>query len=246
VSLPSPFTALLVLFGAGAIAGAVLAPRFQGIPSARLVRWYLVAVATLMAVRVAAYVGFNVFGIQGGRPSGIGPYDLTNVLVGSLYGFALASLKHRGIRAIFDEPELLLAMRVATGVAFILAGLGTFFFMERTGNDPFIAIGYTHRFHLFIMTAEILCGAALLLPWRWLTLVALAGLTIDMSGAFFTHVRFGDSLNGMAPAITMVLRLAALALLTTRGRWIAVAVGTVGCVVVALVGASFLLHTNAP
>lgn len=246
MSLPSPFTALLVLFVAGAVAGATLAPRLAEIPPARMARSYLVAVAALMALRVVAYTAFNVFGIQAVRPLGTGPYDLTNMLVGGLYGFAITSLTRPGIRAVFDEPELLLAMRVATGVAFVLAGLGTFFFMERTGNDPFIAIGYTHKFHLFIMTAEILCGAALLLPWRWLTVVALAGLTTDMSGAFFTHIRFSDALDGMAPAFTMVLRLAALALLTARWRWVPVAVGAVGCAAVALAGAIVMLNPKAP
>jgi DoxX-like family len=81
-----------------------------------------------------------------------------------------------------------------------------------------------------IMTAEILGGAALLLPWRWLTLAAVAGLTIDMAGALYTQMRIRDSLDAITLAIVMVARLAALALLAMRGRWVPVAVGAVGCI----------------
>jgi DoxX-like protein len=110
------------------------------------------------------------------------------------------------------------------------------FFMERTGTDFFVNIGYTHAFHLFIMSAEILGGAALLLPWRWLTLVAVADLTIDMSGALLNHIRSHDSLDVAFAAIVIVLRLLPLALLTVKGRWRPIAAVALACIGVALAG----------
>lgn len=71
------------------------------------------------------------------------------------------------------EPELVLALRLSAGVAFLLAGLVHVFVMDATGTDYFVQVRYTRTFHRFILTAEVLGGAALLLPWPWLTLVAL-------------------------------------------------------------------------
>jgi DoxX-like family len=88
--------------------------------------------------------------------------------------------------------------------------------------------------------------AALLLPWHWLTLAAVAGLTIDMAGALYTQMRIHDSLDAITPAIVMVTRLAALALLAMRGRWVPVAVGAGGRIAVALAGAIVMLNRNAP
>lgn len=106
-----------------------------------------------------------MFGLTWAKPLSIGPYDLTNVIVGVLYGLGLA----RGVTDLWREDDLRLAIRVATGGAFVLAGLGNAFYMNGP-VDYFVAVGYTKSFHYFIMTAEVLGGAALLLPWRWLTL----------------------------------------------------------------------------
>jgi uncharacterized membrane protein YphA (DoxX/SURF4 family) len=235
---PAAFLAVLLLAGAGA--AVILARRLEQIRPARLARGFLLAAAASTSLRVVAYFAANVFGVQAVRPASTGPYDLTNLLIGGLLGLAAVHAKRRRFGSFLSEPELLLALRFATGVAFILAGLGNVFFMERTGIDFFVNIGYTHTFHRFIMTTEILGGASLLLPWRWLTLVAVAGLTIDMSGALLNHIRSHDSLNVASAAIVMVVRLLPLALLTVKGRWLPIAAGALACVGVAVAGDAFL------
>jgi uncharacterized membrane protein YphA (DoxX/SURF4 family) len=229
---------LLALIVAGAAVAAALSRRLERIEPARLARGYLVAVAACMGLRIAAYVAANVFGVLAVRPASTGPYDLTNVLVGALYGLAAVHARRGGFIAFWREPELLLALRLAVGVAFILAGLVNVFIMNATGVDYFVEVGYTKTFHYFIMTAEVLGGAALLLPWRWLTLAVAAGLTIDMFGALYTQARSGDSLD--PAAFAMLFRLAPLVLLNVKGRW--AAAGAIGCAVVAIVGATILHH----
>jgi uncharacterized membrane protein YphA (DoxX/SURF4 family) len=229
---------LLALIVAGAAGAAALSRRLERIEPARLARGYLVAVAALMFLRVVAYVASNVFGAIAVRPASTGPYDLTNFLVGGLYGLGAVHARRGGFGAFLHEPDLLLALRLSAGVAFILAGLVNVFIMDATGFDYFVEVGYTKTFHLFIMTAEVLGGAALLLPWSWLTLTAAAGLTIDMFGALYTQARSGDPLD--AAAIAMLLRLAPLVVLSVKGRW--AAVGAVACALVAIVGATILHH----
>ena len=233
-----PIEFLLALIVAGAVAAAALSRRLERIEPARLARGYLVAVAALMGLRVVAYVAAHVFGVIAVSPSSTGPYDLTNLLVGGLYGLAAVHARRGGFGAFWRAPDLLLALRVTAGVAFILAGLANAFFMNAPGVDYFVEVGYTKTFHLFIMTAEVLGGAALLLPWRWLTLVAAAGLTIDMFGALYTQTRSGNPLD--AAAFAMLFRLAPLVGLSVKGRW--AAVGAVACAVVAIVGATILRH----
>jgi hypothetical protein len=233
---------LLALILAGAGAAAAFAGRLVRIEPARLARGYLVGVAVLMGVRVVAYVAANVFGVMAVRPASTGPYDLTNLLVGGLYGLAAVDFRRGGFDAFWRSPDLLLALRLAAGVAFVLAGLVNVFIMD-TGFDYFVEVGYTKTFHRFIMTAEVLGGAALLLPWRWLTLAAAAGLTIDMFGALFTQARVGDPLD--AAAFAMLLRLAPLVVLAARVRWAAIGAGAVACAVVAIVGSMLLKHPVA-
>jgi hypothetical protein len=238
----SPIQSLLVLIVVGAVVGAVVAPRLERIDPARLARAYLVGVAALLGVRVLAYVASNVFGAQVVRPLGSGPRDLTNLLVGALYGFAAVRATRGRLSAFFREPDVLLAVRLAAGIAFVLGGLVNVFLRD-LGVDFFVQAGYTKTFRLFIMTAEVLGGVALLLPWRWLTLSAAVGLTIDMFGAIYTQVRVGESVAQLAPPLAMLLRLApvvALVLLGVRRRWVLMGVGAVACAVVAVVGGTLL------
>jgi len=230
---------LLALIVAGAAVAALLSRRLKPIDPARLARGYLVAVVALMAVRALAYVAANVFGATGVRPFSTGPFDLTNLLVGGLYGLAAVHARSGGFDGFFRDPNLLLALRISAGVAFVLAGLVNAFTMDSTRPDYFVAVGYTRTFHLFIMTAEVLGGAALLPPWRWLTLVAAAGLTVDMFGALYTQVRLGDVPD--AAALAMLLRLAPLVVLTVRPRQ--AAEGAVACAIVAILGATLLRHS---
>lgn len=240
--MPPPGLSLLILLMLGAAGAAILSPRFERIEPARLARGYLVAVAACMAVRVLSYVSANVFGAEAVRPLSSGPGDPTNVFIGVLYGLALAHVPRGGLSAFFREPNVLLAVRLATGIAFVLAGLVNVFLPDR-GVDFFVHAGYTRTFRLFIMTAEVLGGAALLLPWRWLTLAVAGGLTIDMFGAMYTQVRVGETLADLAPPFAMLFRLAplvALVLLGVERRWILVGVGAVACAIVAVAGGTLL------
>lgn len=227
----------------GGVAAVTLAPRLQRTSAPTLAHRYLVAVAVLMSVRVVAYVLANVFGQLAIRPASTGPYDLTNLLVGALFGLALVHARRGGFDHFFRAPEVLLAMRVATGIAFVLAGLVNIFIMTSGRPDYFVLMGYTKSFHLFIVTAEVLGGAAILLPWHWLTIAAACGLTIDMFGALYTQLHVGAPLD--AAAFAMLFRLIPLVLLVAKGRWIPVAMGAVACAVVAIMGAVFL-HQAQP
>jgi DoxX-like protein len=232
-----PLPALLALIAAGAAAALAASRRLAPMEPARLARACLVGVTALMGVRAAAYVAANIFGLQAVRPLSTGPYDLTNLLVGGVLGLAAAHVARRGSDAFWREPDLVLALRVATGVAFILAGLVNVYRPD-AGATFFIQVGYTKTFRLFILTAEVLGGAALLLPWRWLTLVAAAGLAVDMFGAIYTILRAGGSLD--PAALSLLFRLAPLTVLTARGRWVPVAMGAAACAAIAVAGATLL------
>jgi DoxX-like family len=236
--MPSPLTALIVLLLLGAVVAAAIARRLERIDAARLARAYLIGVTALMGVRIAAWVAARVFGITAVTVLSTGPHDLTNLLIGALYGVAAVHLWRGGFAAHLRAADVQTSFRVATGVAFVLAGLGGLLFMHTSGFDYFVAVGYSKEFHLFIIAAEVLGGALLLLPWRWLTLAVAAGLTIDMVGALYTKTRTGEGLD--PPALVMLLRLLPLALLTAAGRWRLVAVGALACAATAIVGSELL------
>jgi hypothetical protein len=238
-----PAAFLFLLITLGAIIAAALAPRLGRIESSRLARGFLVGVVFLIGIRILAWWASYIFGVNAVRPSATGPYDATNLLIGALYGLAASRAIRGGFDDFFRSSEVQLAMRVATGVAFVLAGLGAFLFTLRTGIDYFVQIGYPKTFHLFIMCAEVLGGALLLLPWRWLTLIAAAGLTIDMFGAIYTQVRIGQDVD--PAAFAMLLRLLPLVLLTARGRWFLVSLGALACGAAAIIGSIVLLHPRA-
>jgi uncharacterized membrane protein YphA (DoxX/SURF4 family) len=233
---------LFALILTGAAVTLVAAPRLEQLKPARLARGFLIGITAMMAVRVVAYVASNVFGVTAVRPLSTGPCDATNLLIGGVYGLALAHSRGRQFGRLWDEPDLQLALRLSAGVAFVLAGLVNVFLMDSAGTDYFVEVGYSRTFHLFIMTAEVLGGVALLLPWRWLTLIAVAGLSIDMFGALYTQVRSGDALD--AAAIAMLLRLVPLVGLIARARWVAIAAGAVACAVMAIVGSVLLRQSS--
>jgi DoxX-like family len=236
-----PLGFLLALILAGACAAALLARRLERVDGGRLARGYLAGVAVLMGVRAAAYVANYVFGIRAVLPLGTGPFDPTNLLIGGLYGIAVVHASRGTFDVFLRQPEVLFALRLATGVAFVLAGMANYFLADAGRPDYFLQMGYTKTFHHFIVTAEVLGGVALLLPWRWLVLTAAFGLTIDMFGALYTLLRF-DQID--AYAIAMLFRLAPLAALSLDRRWAALGVGGVACMIIAIVG-STLLHRSS-
>src|SRR5205814_1114807 len=137
-------------------------------------------------------------------------------------GLALSRAWRPGLRQFFREPDVSLALRLATGVAFILAGFVNVFLSD-LGVGFFVAAGYTRALRLFIMIAEVMGGVTLLVPWTRLTLAAAAGLTIDMAGAVYTQMHLGEPLAMLAPPLVMLLRLAALVAVSQEGsvrRWV--------------------------
>jgi hypothetical protein len=62
-------------------------------------------------------------------------------------------------------------------------------------------LGYPQYLLVFLGTAKTLAGGTLLAPWdsrlkEW----AFAGLTIDVTGALYSHLTVGDPLNVWLPA----------------------------------------------
>ena len=235
MSAPTVFLLALVL--AGAALSAVLARYLERLEPARLARGFLIGVMVSMGIRVLAYVAANVFGAPAVRPISTGPYDPTNLLLGAVYGLALVHSRRGGFASLWRETDVLLALRLSAGIAFVLAGLVNAFHMD-AAVEYFIQAGYSRTFRLFIMAAEVLGGAALLLPWPWLTLTAAAGLTVDMFGALSTQIRTGDALD--PAAIAMLLRIGPLVALAARPRWTALAAGAFVCAVMAVLGSLFL------
>lgn len=231
------FEILVALILIGAITAAALSWRLETVAPERLARRFLVGVTALMAVRVAAYIAANVFGVRGVRPLSTGPLDPANVMIGALLGLAAMKAARGTFASFFREPEVLLALRVATGVAFVLAGLVNAFLADG-GVKYFEAMGYTATFRRFMTTAEVLGGVALLLPWTWLTLAATAGLAIDMFGALYTQARVGAPLD--AAAFAMLFRLAPLAVVAARGRWVLVSMGAAATGIIAVSGATVM------
>jgi hypothetical protein len=230
-----------MLIAVGAVGAFVLGPRLQRIDASRLAHRFLICIVALTGVRVAAWVIGTIFGITAVRPPGTGPFDPTNLLVGALYGLAVRGRSD----VFFRAADVQLAMRVATGVAFVLGGMGAFLFTLRTGVDYFVAIGYPRTFHFLIMCGEVLGGALILLPWPWLTLTAAAGLTVDMFGALYTQVRLDQPVD--PAAIANLLRLLLLVLLTIRGHRVVVAtIGGLACGAAAVAGSHVLLHPPPP
>jgi hypothetical protein len=236
----APAHALATLIALGAASAAALAPRLRRADAARLARNYVTATSVLMAARIAAYIAANAFGANAFRSASTGPYDLTNLLIGALYGLVLVHALGGGFGAFFRSPEVETALRIATGSAFVLAGLGGLLFLNASHVDYFLAVGYPTSFHFVIIFLEVLGGAALLVGWRWLTLVVAAGLAIDMFGALITNVRTGAPLD--PAAVVMLLRLAPLALITARGRWRVVSVAGIACALAAFAGSRALMH----
>ena len=135
-----------------------------------------------------------------------------------IVGAAAAAMLARRLERIEPAPDLLLAMRVATGVAFILAGLGNVFFMGTNGNRFFCR----YRLHAYVPPPHHdrrdTRRRGVVAP------VAVAHTSrrrrIDDRHvrALHTHVRSGDSLDVASAAIVMLLRLAPLALLSAKGQ----------------------------
>lgn len=239
---------LLVLLG-GLITGAVLAPLARSVSDSKFAGEYYRLTALLLSISF----GINVV-LMLGHPATL----LTSVarISGTLLGLCFAgifgiAIRRKDSRHLLGQPPVLAAIRMTVALTFVIAGIGKAFNMPFM-TQFFTSSGYSIGFLKFIMLAEVLGAVGLLLPWAFLP--ALLGFTVDMLGAIVTHVHNGDPLDDSTGALTMLIRLAAIAVLviitphglfshfSPRSRVVIASTTAVVCLVIAITG-TFMLHT---
>jgi len=242
---------LLAVIFAGFLAGAALSRWSSRFHATRIARTYFVAVAILVALS-AAFFWASVVSVNSAAWYGATRLlgDLGNFFFGMVFGVAVFRADRREIlcdRAVYS------ILCIASGTAFILTGYAKALYSSGM-IEFFTQSGYSAGFLKFIMTAEILGGIGLLVPWT--VLPAIAGLSIDMFGAIWTHVHNGDSLNDSTGAIGQLIRLGAIVALWVwqqraaerRGafrRRLAMAVaGAALCAAIAIGGSAAIRHMS--
>lgn len=239
---------MLGLIVAGFILGAGLARSSSRLEASRLARYYYIWTVFRAVVAGIVLAGTVVFPL-GKLWSNVGgpTSDLSNLLFGALIGLAVF---RRQRLDLLREPAVYSALCLATAIAFVTAGLAKPFFMQDM-IDFFAQSGYSLAFLKFIIIAEVLGGLALLVPWT--VIPAVAGLTVDMVGAIYTHAHNGDPLNDSSGAIVMLFRLAAIAVawalqphsdnaLLRKWRFAWISAGAVVCMFAAIIGSAALRH----
>jgi uncharacterized membrane protein YphA (DoxX/SURF4 family) len=241
---------ILALMAAGFLLGAIFSKKAERVPAHSLARTYYFVVASLMTLRILAFVWTTVasqapFVNTAGSVTG----DLSIITFGAAFGLAL---RRHDARVFLTDRSLLDAFLLALAFGFVLAGVAKTFAMTPM-TEFFTQSAYSVPFLKFIIIAEIFGGLGLLLPWA--RIPAWMGLTVDMFGAVITHVHNGDPLNDSSGAIGMLIRLVAVAILVglaqrqrngeqpPLSRAVVMAVGaTVVCLCIALGGAVALRH----
>jgi len=241
---------MLAVILAGAIAGAVFGRRTPHVEAARLARGYYILIAicvTLGAVVLAFGVVLANTQLWNRVGSGIG--DVSRLFFGAMLGIALFRSRRLDL---LREPAVYSALRLQVAFSFVFSGFVNALLYQQDMSEFFMQSGYSVTFLRFIMTVEVLCGAALLIPWA--VLPAVFGLGVDMFGAIYTHIHNGDPLNDSTGAIGQLLRLGAIIavwVLSTksgvpaprelrRKRLIVAAVGAVICISAAVVGGTMM------
>ena len=244
---------VLAVILAGAIAGALVGRRTSRIEATGLARGYY----TLIAIRVT--LGALVFAcsiVLANAPlwnrfsRGIG--DVSTFLFGALIG--LTVLRSDRLE-LLRQPQVYSALCLSAAFAFVTSGLVKAFYMQGM-TDFFTQSGYSLTFLKFIITIEVLGGAALLIPWAALS--AVFGLSIDMFGAIYTHIHNGDPVNDSTGAVTMLIRLGAIALVwalrarpagavvSVRNRLIGVSAGSLLSMFTAVTGGTVMRRAPVP
>jgi uncharacterized membrane protein YphA (DoxX/SURF4 family) len=204
---------LLAVIFLGALAGAFFGKRMSSIESGRLARGYYVTISILLLVRAVAIVGSIVLGNGSGWVK-VGSFigDAGNFLFGALFGIAM---RRSNSSAFLREPAFLSSLCLWSGFAFVISGYTKAFYMQAM-SDFFTQSGYSIAFLKFIMTIEVLGGIALVVPGA--TIPALAGLSIDMFGAVYTHIHNGDPIHDSTGAIGQLIRLGVIVALWVLQR----------------------------
>ena len=243
---------LLAVILSGVIVGVLVSRRTANIEPGRLARGYFVIIAMLLAIRAAVFVCGIVLAngaVWNTIGSGIG--DGSNFLLGGIVGIASRRSERR---EILCDPSVYSALCLSAGFSFVIAGYAKAFYME--GMTQFFAqSGYSTPFLKFIMTIEVLGGIGLLIPWTVLS--AIAGLSIDMFGAIFTHIHNGDSINDSTGAISALIRFGVILTLwawrprhesdmvSMRQRFVGIAIAAALCAAAAAAG-SALMRRQTP
>jgi len=244
---------LLAVILVGGIIGWLLGRRASRIASAVIARWYFVAVVVLLALTAVVFVHGVVLDAGPGwnRAGGI-IGDVGKLFFGMLFGL---TLRRSDRLELLREPAISSALCLATGYTFVTAGYVKAFQMQGM-TEFFTQSGYTAGFLKFIMTIEVLGGMAMLVPWA--VPLGIAGLSVDMFGAFYTHIHNGDPLNDSTGAIGMLMRLGAIAIFwalrqdsagsarAVRKSLFAVGVAAVICMVIAVGGSEIVRHHRSP
>lgn len=232
---------VLIVLSAGATLGALLASPASRFGAAQLARTYYALIAVRVVLGSTFFICSYVAPVAGPWSSlnkVLG--DATNFLLGALFG--LAARRSKPLDVLL-ERDVYSALCLSAAYGILIAGVGKAFSRQAMA-DFFAQSGYPIAFLNFTMVAEILGGAALLIPWA--VLPATLGITIDMLGAVFTHVHNGDPLNDSTGAIAMLIRLTAIVVVwilrprasnasrSVRGRFI----GAVVCAVFSIVAAA--------
>ena len=185
---------VLAVMLAGFVIGALLKSVTAKLAPHSIAKTYLVLIAVILLIRAIVFVcsvvttGMPIWNSIG---SAIG--DVTNFLLGGLFGI---SVLRSDRRELLCDPDVFLALCLSVGIGYVIAGYTKAFYMQGRA-DFFAQSGYSIAFLKFIMTIEVLGGVAMLIPWT--VLPALAGLSIDMFGAVWTHVHNGDPLDDNVP-----------------------------------------------
>lgn len=235
---------------AGLVVGLLLSRRTSSIEAARLARWYFVIIAVRLALGAVVFA-CSVVLVNASTWNTISTAlgDASNFLLGVLLGVALLRADRR---EVLSDPSVYSALCLAMGIGFVMSGFGKAFYMEGF-IQFFTQSGYSLPFLKFIMTAEVLGGAALLIPIT--VLPAVVGLSMDMFGAIYTHIHNGDPLNDSTGAIGALIRFGILICLwawrprpsdapgSVRRRLMAAGAVGVCCAIAAVGGSEIVRHT---
>jgi uncharacterized membrane protein YphA (DoxX/SURF4 family) len=178
--------------------------------------------------------------------------DVGSFLFGALLGIAALRTERR---QILCDPEVYSILCLSAGLGFVMSGYIKALYMQ--GMIEFFAqSGYSTSFLKFIMTIEVLGGIGLLISWT--VLPAIAGLSVDMFGAIYTHIYNGDPLNDSTGAIGALIRFSAIVALwawrprsddvegSVRRRFVAAGLGMALCLSTAVAGSALIRRFSPP
>jgi uncharacterized membrane protein YphA (DoxX/SURF4 family) len=236
---------IAAVFLAGLIAGALLSRPASRVEPSRLARRYFSLFAVVIAVRVVAFVCIVMIPSAVWSKVFAGTGDASNFLFGAIFG--LAALRSDR-RELVCDPAVFSVLCLSAGVGFVMNGYLSASVGTTGMSQFFVQSGYSAHFQMFIATAELLGGVGLLIPWT--ALPAIAGLSIDMFGAIYTHIHNGDPLNDSTGAIAALIRFAAIVAIwawrpgsdakSTRRRLASAIVVAVLCACAAVVGGTLV------